>query len=147
MCIRDSCDAAPERAPRGPCYPTKPAPRRRPVRLRSEQGPPSPGRGRLRGRDEPARHVPPPGARPRRREAGAGWDRRPVRCARLTTARTGARRWDVPSRLVATAETAATWAGRTLLGPEPNRPSAGSRLGGITRSARGAFGGCVTVSL
>ncbi len=59
----------------------------------------------------------------RQREAGP---RGPHR-TRPTSDRTGAWRCDVPSSVAPTAARAATCSGRTLLGPEPNRPSRGSR--------------------
>src|SRR5690625_5023135 len=46
---------------------------------------------------------------------------------RATSCVTGAWLCDVPIRVEPTAASAADWAGRTRLGPEPNRPSAGRR--------------------
>src|SRR5215468_10689037 len=47
-----------------------------------------------------------------------------------TSARTGACRCDVPSRVLASPDSACTACGRTFDGPQPKRPSAGLRLFG-----------------
>lgn len=52
---------------------------------------------------------------------------------RPTSERTGAWRWEVPMTPSPSALNISIWAGRTLEGPEPNRPSRGRRAGGITR--------------
>src|SRR5437660_2177740 len=51
---------------------------------------------------------------------------------RCTRSRTGACRWEVPSSAVPARARAATCSGRTLEGPEPNLPSAGSSPRGIS---------------
>ena len=55
---------------------------------------------------------------------------RPERTA-LTRFFTGAWRCDVPSTVRPIAVSASTWAGRTFEGPDPNRPSSGSRSAGM----------------
>src|SRR5665647_3802900 len=50
---------------------------------------------------------------------------------RPTTARTGAWRCDVPSSVRPTPASVSTCSERILLGPEPNRPSAGSSAVGM----------------
>ena len=53
---------------------------------------------------------------------------------RPTSACTGFWRWLVPSRVGAAAASASTASWRTLDGPEPKRPSAGSRSAGMRMS-------------
>src|SRR6516162_5418347 len=53
---------------------------------------------------------------------------------RCTSERTGACRWEVPRKAAPELASAASCSGRTLDGPQPNLPSAGSRPSGMTIS-------------
>src|SRR6266511_3143471 len=59
------------------------------------------------------------------------------RRSRATCSRTGFWRCEVPRYVVDTRDSASTAAGRTLLGPQPKRPSAGLISSGIRMSATG----------
>src|SRR5919199_4901687 len=70
---------------------------------------------------------------PRTTSYPSGREKKEVRPSRIRRTRsfTGVCRCDVPSTVVAIEDRYATCSGRTLLGPEPKRPSEGLRSAGI----------------